>query len=158
MSSLLGYKSFKENLSDNFGNQYELNKIYTYKGEIKFGKSGFHFCTNLEDTLRYFNSFNEKVEIALIKGFKNIHYGEDTYNDFYDMYATSDMEILKVLSRKEIIDYMLKTNNDIRINRFISLYKLTEEEINVLLNSEYKPKIYKHISYYQYNNKDAFIK
>ena len=56
---MLGYKCFNENLTNRYNTKFEIGKIYHVNGNIKFGNNGngFHICKNLEDTLRYFNSF-----------------------------------------------------------------------------------------------------
>lgn len=154
MSSIFGYKAFNGDFTNRYGQKFELNKIYTYN-KARFGKRGFYFCSNLEDTLRYFDGFSD-VLIAYVRGFGNIRTTHDEYNGFYDIHVSSGIEVKKIISREEILNYMLNTNNEYRINRFINLYKLTEEEINILLNSKHKEKIHKHILYYQYGKKDAF--
>ena len=64
---MLGYKCFNENLINRYGTKFEIGKIYHANGNIKFGNkgNGFHLCKNLEDTLRYFKSFNYKINILI---------------------------------------------------------------------------------------------
>ncbi len=152
---MYGYKAFNKGLTDNYGNIYELNKNYFYDGNIKFKQSGFHFCENLEDVLRYYNSFERDIEICLIKAFGNIVTYNDEYYGYYNMHSSSNFMILKVLSRKEIIDIMLNTN-EVRICRFIMGFKLTEDEIDIILNKFNSKMIIDYISYYQKNDKDVF--
>lgn len=150
---MYGYKAFNKGLIDNYGNVYELNKKYLYEGKIKFKQSGFHFCKNMEDVLRYYNSFERDIEICLIKAEDVIEDYDDDYYGYYDMHSSSSFIILKVLSREEIIDIMLETN-EIRICRFIQGFKLTEEEIKLILNKYNRVEDY--ILYYQKNDEDAF--
>ena len=66
-------------------------------------------CLNLEDTLRYFDSFNSKILIAKVIGFGNY----DKYNEFFDMYSTEYMLM-------ETINYY---QNSSRVNKSKLLIK-----------------------------------
>lgn len=98
---MYGYKVFNKGLTGNYGNTYELNKNYFYEGNIKFKHSGFHFCEHLEDTLRYYNSFESDIEICLIKAFGTIVTYNDEYYGYYDMHSSSNFIILKVYLEKK---------------------------------------------------------
>ena len=154
---IVGFKSFNSNLINHYGYKYEVKKLYHANNNIKFGinGNGFHICKNLEDTLRFFNSFDHEVEICIVIGFGECDTQYDDYYGYYDMYAFENIYIMKKLSRKEIIDYMKKQNNE-RIKRFISLYKMNEEEYNMFRNID--SSIDKYIDYYQLNKKDVFEK
>ncbi len=152
---IFGFKAFNKGLIDNYGNKYEVLKHYHFSGDVKFQKGGFHFCENIEDVLRYYTSFEKDIEICFVKGYGIISSFEDDYYGYYNMYASSDFKILKVLTKEEILDIILNTNEK-RICRFISLYKLTEEEIDIILNKYNTEKIKKYILYYQKNDKKAF--
>ena len=149
----IGFKAFKKGLIDKFDNKYELNKVYNVDKKIIFGNSGFHICTNLEDTLRYYDSFKEDIIICIVLGFGNFQEHNDEYYGYYDMYSFEHMIIIQKLNRNEIIDFMLKQNED-RIIRFISLYKMYESEFNLFRNIS--DKIDNYIDYYQLNQKDIF--
>lgn len=157
---IYGYKCVNKDKTNRYGITYELNKTYTIKDpnkNISFGNNGygFHFCLNLEDTLRYFDAINNEVIIYLVKGFGDIIEYEDEYNGFYNMYVSSNMEFIKELTREEIINYALTLNSE-RIKRFISLFKLNDSEINLIKNKYNSLIINQYIEYYQYNNKEAF--
>ena len=153
-----GYKCFNKGLIDNYGNSYQVNKIYQCEGDIVFGKNGFHFCSRLEDTLRYFDTFKEEVSICEVNGFGKCDVRNDEYNGYFDMYACEKMHIVRELEREEIIAYGLELL-DMQLMRFISSFKLDEIEkemfrkkfTNNLLINEY-------IDYYQDNVKDAFAR
>ncbi len=115
-------------------------------------------CTNLEDTLRYFDAMNQNVDICKVVGYGNIEKYDDEYNGFYDMYAVEYMKILYVLTREQIIDYIVKLPIE-RIQRFISLYKLNPDEID-MFKEKYQniPMILMTIEYYQENNKKVYQK
>ena len=153
-----GYKCFNKGLVNRYGFKFEEEKIYHCEGEIKFGNdgNGFHVCKRLEDTLRYFDAMNGEIDICEVNCYGNSDEGKDDYNEYYDMYAYEYMVIKKILSREEIIDYAIKLN-EIRAKRFISLFKLTDEEI-VLFKEKFKKNnlILNTIAYYQEGNKDAY--
>lgn len=154
-----GYKCFNSDLTNRYGEKFEVGKVYSKEGTIKFGNdgNGFHICANLEDTLRYFDGFNEiKIAKVILTGTIVCH--EDEYNGYYDMYAGEYLYIEKVLTRQEIIDYALSLSN-YRINRFISLFRLNEEEIK-LFKEKFKndQSILDTIAYYQENDHNVYKK
>ena len=158
---MYAYKIFNKGLINKYGTKFELNrdyKIATNK-KLSFGNSGYgyHIVTNLEDGYRYFDGFNQELDTTLITTNGNLVKFDDEYYDYYNMYVTDEIRILKVLNREEILDYMLKTNI-YRIIRFISLYKLTDDEINIIKLNYPDDSVLNYINYYQYNDKRAFEK
>ena len=146
------YKCFREGLINRYGEKFTIGEVYHIDNEILFRKNGFHMCVNLEDTLRYFDSFEENIDIAKVYGFGKINKYDDEYNEFFDMYATEYMIIDHVLTREEIISY---TNHisEMQLKRFLSLYKLNDLELEY-----FKEKCKKNImlmqtiDYYQGNH------
>ena len=122
MNRIKGYKAFN-NMMDRYGNVYEIDKEYHVAGRIKWQENGFHFCNNLEDVFRYYDGFCENTTICLVEGFGTIVTYYDDYAEYYDMYVSSDIKILKVLSREEIINEVLDKNIFAK-QRFISGFKL----------------------------------
>ncbi len=152
------YKCFKKGLVNRYGVKFELNKMYHTDGEISFGNdgNGYHMCTYLEDTLRYFNAMNGEVEICLVDGSGKYIKRDDEDNDFFDMYAFENMVILHVYSRSEIFEYAINLP-EYRLKRFISLYKLTDDEKSRMIDKyNGNSDILKYIDYYQNGNKEAF--
>ena len=152
---MLGYKAFDENLINRYGKEFELEKEYTIDGEIKFGSRGFHFCTNLEDTLRYVDGTS--AIITIVESLGNLQKYDDEYNGYYDMFVTNKIKIIKVLTKKDILKYMFKLP-EFRIIRLISSYfQFSEEDLQMLemlyLNNE---NIMKAIRYYQRNELDTY--
>ena len=116
---------------------------------IKFGNNGngFHMCKNMEDTFRYFDSTN--IAVCEVNGFGKKKLYDDEYYGFYDMYAVEKIEILKLLKRKEILDYMLKLYPE-RVKRFIQLFKLYDDEIKIFEEKfRNDAKVINTIKYYQ---------
>lgn len=158
MKEVVGYKAFNKDLTNHYGKKFEVGKIYIIPGAIKFGThgNGFHMCKNMEDTFRYFDTKN--MTICKVIGSGEMDEGEDHYYGFYDMYAVERLKILKVLSRLEIIEEGLKLN-DTRVERFISLFPLTEEEI-ILFKEHFKSDIsvMDAIAYYQEKDEKIYYK
>lgn len=156
-----GYKIFFKGLINLFGEQVELNHKYSVEGPLKWGGSsqdgnGFHFCTYLEDCLVFLNnSINEEIDIALVRASGDmIEYWND-YSGSYEMFVARNMEIVKVLSREEIINHILTHNHLHTIEKFIRGYRLTEEEISIFKDRGLGVD---HIEYHQYGHKDVFEK
>jgi len=157
---IIGYKCFNKKLTNRYGMKFKIGKTYTVTGNIKFGNdgNGFHMCKRLEDTLRFFDAKNDEVTICEVIGKGEIVEYFDEYYGYYDMYSARTIEIIKKLTREEIINIMLNTNEE-RIKRFISLYKLNKEEL-YLFKTIYKDNdsIISFIKYFQENELDAFKK
>ena len=141
-----GYKAFEEGLTNRYGFTYELGKKYYLNGELNWKKNGFHFCTRPEDTLRYIDAYNHPYNICEVNGSGQIVLYEDEYYGFYDMYASSEMEILRIVPREEIFDMVINSYGD-RVKRFISLTELTQDEIEQI--RERYPYLADTIKYFQ---------
>ena len=146
-------KLFNSDLTNQYGMPFQLNKPYKTEGEVSFGTkgNGFHFAKRLEDTLRYgdMDNLNVNQVIGLVEGSGEIITREDDYYGYYDLYSASQIEILKILSREEVIEEAKKMYPE-RLARFIQGYKLTEEEIEFFKNkflSNYQVNF--HLEYYQ---------
>jgi len=157
---ITGYKCFNKDMTNRYGMEFEVGKTYTTDGPIIFGLSGngYHMAERLEDTLKYFYADREEVSICLVKGSGKIVSSFDRYYDYYDLYAVQKLEVLKKLTRREILEYALALHQE-RLKRFISGFKLTEEEI-MLFKEKYQNNniLLGYIEYYQEEQKDAFIK
>lgn len=156
----IGYKCFNKDMTNRYGRKMKVGDVYIANGKVKVGNNdhGFHFCKNLEDTFRYFDAMNDDVMICLVRGFGNIDEYSDEYNGYYNIYASEHIEILKILSREEIIAYGLNLFY-FRACRFIQGYKLNNDEIEIF-KEKYKNynSVLKYIEYYQLGNTDAFKK
>ena len=160
MNELYGFKCFNKDMTNRYGRKIEVGKIYTTTGDVKFGNDshGFHFCKNLEDTFRYFNATEEEVSVCYVRGFGKIDEYEDDYNGYYGMYAAENIEIMKKLSRQEIITYELNKYEE-RVIRFIQTFKLTNEEIYLFQEKfSNNDRVIKAISYYQIGDKTVYMK
>ena len=136
-------------MTNRYGMKFEVGKIYKVDGSIKFGNNGngFHMCKNMEDTFRYFDSTN--IAVCEVNGFGKKKLYEDAYYGFYDMYAVEKIEILKLLRRKEILEYMLELYPE-RVMRFIQLFKLYDDEIELFEDKfRNESKVLEYIEYYQ---------
>lgn len=124
-----GYKAFATDGTNIALETMPVGKYY-YDGIIKYGKSGYHFAKRLEDTIRYSGTANPLIAEVIGSGI--IDLGEDDYYGFYDIYAASNIEIVRYLTREEIIQYALELNIE-RMKRFIVSYELTDEELNLFI-------------------------
>jgi len=155
---VIGYKCFKKGLISQYGDVFEVDKEYHDDGDIKFQHNGFHMCANLEDTLRYFDAFNENIDIASVIGYGVINKYDDEYNEFFDMYAVEYLKICCVLSREEIINYALSLPV-IRLKRFLTLFKHIKDELKLFQEKFYNENIIMEtIKYYQDENSKVYVK
>ena len=157
-----GYKAFDNGLINRYGKKFEVEKTYTTNGEISFGNdgNGFHFCKNIEDTLRYFDAIENDVLIAEVTASGYIVQYEDEYNGYYNMYSARTIRIDRIIDRKELIEmFLTKITFEERVKRFIQLFKLTEEEIE-MFKEKYKDsiRIINAIKYYQEGETDIYEK
>ena len=156
---IIGYKCFNKELTNRYGMQFEEGNTYHVSGDIKFGNNGngFHLCKNLEDCFRYFDAMNEEVDVCRVMGYGKMVSREDDYYGYYDMYSVEYIKICKKLSREEIISIIINSNNIFSVIRFVSLFKLTEEE-KEMFKELYKlePLVLNNIAYYQEHDKNAF--
>lgn len=103
---------------------------YYYDGQVKYGKNGYHFAQNLEDTIRYSGTSCPIIAEVIASGV--IDEGVDEYYGFYNIYVASNIEIVRYLTREEILQYALELNIE-RMKRFIVSYELTDEELNLFM-------------------------
>ena len=154
-----GYKCFNTDLTNKYGIKFEVGKIYIASGPLKYGNNGngYHLCRNLEDTLRYFDAMNDEVKICRVKGSEEILEESDDYYGYYELFVARKLEILNLLTRKEIIDLELNLNNGFRVERFISLFRLNDEEIKKFKDIYKKDfRVLEAIEYYQKNDLDIY--
>lgn len=156
-----GYKLLDEGFINEYGHTYEFNKKYYLNGSLRWNYNGFHFCTNIEDTLRYRNKDKETFVIVEVFASGNIVDGSNVENDYYGYesgYASSEIELIREVSREEMIDIVIKSKNVDRVTRLILSIPLTEEEINLIRDNYNNRIVEQYIEYYQYDMKDAFHK
>ena len=154
---MIGYKAFDYDLVNTYGMKFDLNVEYSLSGELKFGNNGngFHFCTNLEDTLRYVDGAN--AIIVMVEALGNLKQYDDEYNGYYDMFVTNKIKIIKVLTKEDILKYKFKLP-EFRMIRLISSYfQFSEEDLQMLeMLYQNNDSIIKAIRYYQRNELDAY--
>lgn len=155
---VFGYKCFNKDLTNRYGFKFEVGKTYSVVGEIKFGVNGngFHMCKNIEDTFRYYDAMKGEVSVCEVIGLGKMVSLYDEYNGYYDMYSVEKIEIIRLLSREEIIEMALNFGEE-RVNRFIQLYRLTSSEI-ILFKEKFEKysMVINYIAYYQEGDKDVF--
>lgn len=151
-----GYKAFASDGTNSYGTVFPVGK-YHVDGKISFGPrgNGFHFAKRMEDTIRYgrIDDSLGDVLIAEVIGSGAIEEGEDSYGGFYDLYSASDIDIIRYLDRSEII-YMALQLPDYRMVRFVSYFRLTDEEISLFYGKYVNVDLA--IDYYQRGMKDVY--
>jgi len=157
---VFGYKCFNEDLTNRYGFKFKVGNSYKVDGIIRFGidGNGFHMCERFEDTLRYFDAMNLEVSVCEVVGNGEIVSFYDEYNGYYDMYAVEEISIIRKIDRDEIISMMLNVN-EVRVLRFLQLYRLNEEEIKSFQDKfKNNVMIFDVIDYYQYGIKDVYTR
>lgn len=153
-----GYKAFNIDLTNRYQIPFEEGKTYTVEGPLKFGNqgNGYHFCKHLEDTLRYVPALVDDIKIAEVTSLSEVVEYADDYYGYYDIYAARELRIDRILTREEIIKTMLNVHED-RVIRFISLFKLTEDE-KLMFESKYHNniKVYLAMKYYFDSDTDIY--
>ena len=136
---IIAYKAFFKGLTNHIdGIQYEVGKIYVTEDKLQYMQGGFHMCEKPEDCFRFLRATETDVDLTLVKGFGNV-YGFDAGYRAYDdtigyIYISEKIEILKLFTRKEIID-MATEMTPSRLTIFLRLYPLTPEEAEYLKNN-----------------------
>lgn len=157
-----GFKALNKQMMNQYGNKFEEHTTYSIPNNIELTKgpmgTGWHFTPYLEDTLRYVDGMTKNIKIVKVIARKEIITFDDEYNGYYDISATREITIEHILTRKEIINYMLHRPTPAMI-RFISGYKLKEEEIALIKESfHHNLNISLAIEYYQKDNKEVYNK
>lgn len=154
-TSLLGYKAFNKDLTNLWKKKFLIGEKYCVSPEHK--ECGYHFCPFLEDVFVFYNDSSNTV-VCEVKGTGNII---KYYNDVYDIlvYASSEIELLKEISREEILDYYLSKNDYYvrRIVNFLIRGKLSMEEVELFKRRfSDNNQIMDTIKYYYYGDKDVY--
>ena len=102
------------------------------------------------------DGMDDDIQIAEVVGFGDVVESFDNYYGYYDMYVASNIKILKILSREEIICRGLNMP-EYRSERFVKGYRLTDDEID-LFKSKFKShsNVIKAIAYYQEGDNNAY--
>ena len=158
----LGFKAFNNDMTNQYGLQFEEGKTYKIPDDIRLTKgisgTGFHYTPYLEDTLRYVDGMIEEIKIARVTADKEIVSFDDEYNGYFDIKATRELTIEHILSREEIISHMLN-KSIFSMERFIQGFKLNAEEIKRIKEKfNTSVTINLAISYYQEQDKKAYEK
>lgn len=159
MEEIFGYKCFNKDLINSSGQKFEIGKVYTTTGQLKFGihGNGFHMCKNIEDTFRYFDTTKYDICVCEVIGSGNIFKCDDEYNEYFDIYVVENLKIVRQLSREELIQIGLNLN-ELSIKRFLVTLTLTPEETSLFKEKFKNSKdILNTIAYYQENDKEVYI-
>ena len=128
-----GYKAFKGDLKNKYGEPFEMNVVYSKDPDkLKFGENGhgFHMTAKLADTFRFFNPCLDNVYCEVI-GFGKIVQQDDHLYDSDSMYAVEKIKIVKVLSREDIFQYVCQAD-EAEFRRCLALFPFTKDELEQL--------------------------
>ena len=154
-----GYKAFEHDFCNEHGVKFDVGQNYHIDGPVKSGISGcgFHISVCPEFTFRFVNSDPEPILCEVIGYGKISDEGGDEYFGEYDIYACSDIYIKRIVPRVEIIE-MAKGLCEYKLERFLSTYKITDEEAEIIEGTfkRYDFMKKKHIDYYHYGQKDVY--
>lgn len=153
-----GFKAFSGDMNNRYGKHFKEGERYSVLGPAVYGTqgNGYHFCERLEDTLRYVDGMDDDIQIAEVVGYGDVVESFDNYYGYYDMYVASNIQIVKVLSREEIIRRGLNMP-EYRSERFVKGYRLTDDEID-MFKRKFKgnSNVLRAIAYYQEGDSDAY--
>ena len=150
MKEIKGYKPFDKDCND-LTNNVLLSSIESTK---KMGNTKYSFAENLEDSLK-FNVYSQHKRpiITEVTGIGNIRNIESDYYEFYNTFVADDLRIDKILTPEEVIEYARNLNQS-RLERFVSLYKLNNDEIKALKEKYLKVDLA--LLYYQKNQLNIY--
>lgn len=156
---IIGYKCFNEDLTNNYGFQFEVGGKYSVSGVISAGTrgNGYHMCKNIEDTFRFYGGIeNSNIVVCEVIGSGDMVSFSDEYYGYYDMYSVEKIEIIRKIDRSEIIQMALNFD-EMRVTRLIQTFKLNPSEIELFecKFAEYS-SIQKAIAYYQKRILDVY--
>lgn len=155
-----GYKAVYKNGVDGTGKKFEVGKKYHCDGKISFGsdESGIHFCERMEDALRFVDGMKKEVTILEVIGSGTVLKDADNVHDYDDMYLVSDLEVKKALSREEVLDHFLNSN-EMTVFRFLRSFKLGELEKEIFkLKFADSTIVQDAIAYYHEGDEDIYYK
>ncbi len=121
-----GYKAFESNLTCR-GYQFTTDNTHKFEGVPVLCSSGFHFCTTLEDVVKYYHNPNMRVFEIEASGIIT------DAKDGYSKRACSEIRLVKELTLDEVMLSITKSeiayewarcigNRDIMINHITGSY------------------------------------
>jgi len=133
---------------------YEVGKTYTFNGEIKICKQGFHFCKELKDVSEYYQ--NKKDNDLVVFEIEVLGKVIDEDNKS----VTDKMKIVRILDRKEYEEFFDiheydKNNNLIRLKKldgFEEWYEYDERDNMIRYNNSNNNE-----TIYKYDENDNMI-
>lgn len=155
-----GYKAVYKNGMDGAGKKFEVGKKYHCDDKIAFtgDGDGIHFCARMEDSLRFVDGLSKDVKILEVEGSGTVVKDADSVYDYHDMYLVSDLEVKRELSREEIINHFLNSN-ELTTFRFLRSFKLGELEKEMFkLKFADSTVVQDAIAYYHEGDQDIYYK
>lgn len=154
IKKIQGYKAFNKGLTNIWEKKFEVGKKYKVTDQYK--DYSYHFSDYLEDIFVFYK--DKDIEVCEVIGSGDII---ENYNSYYDVtiIASSEIEIIKVMSREEIINYFLSMTGyySKRIENFLIRFHLTNEEIKLFIDKfKNNEQIMDTIRYYYLSDKEVY--
>ena len=125
-NAIVAYKAFDVNFKcHDF--QYVPGMSYHIDGKVKLCKNGFHACQDLIDTFDYYMMHNSRY--AIVKLWGDVSFG-------IDKICASDIEIVKELSLKDVVEHYAASKVDFLENKDYKYMMLNEQEKELLNNGK----------------------
>ena len=101
-----GYKALDQDMRAFHGNgmQFEIDKLYSIRGNVALCHNGFHFCKAIEYLNDYYNIKNSRI-------FEIEADGEIVERD--DKYAAEKIRLVRELTKEEIWDYFNRNQGEL---------------------------------------------
>ena len=121
-NSIVAYKAFDANFKCR-GFQYAPGMSYHIDGEVKLCENGFHACQDLMNTFDYYRMHNSRY--AIVKLWGDVSFG-------IDKICASDIEIVKELSLKDVVEHYVASKVDFLENKDYDYMTLNAQEKELL--------------------------
>lgn len=133
MMEIRGFKGFKDDFRNKYGKPFETGVVYSRESTVlKFGENGkgYHFAVSLADTFRFFNPCLDNMYCEVLGTGNFLRQDPYLYNSDV-MYVVEKLEIIRVLSREDILQYVCQADMD-ELRRFFALFPFTKAELEAL--------------------------
>ena len=124
------FKAFKGDLQNQSGPPFAAGVVYSKSFDtLKFGEfgHGYHVAKNLVDTFRFFNPCLDNIYCEVLCSGKFLLQKDYLYQSD-DMYVVEKFEIIKILSREDILNYVYQSSVE-EFERYLFLFPFTKNEL-----------------------------
>jgi YD repeat-containing protein len=146
---MIGYKASYNGKCESL--QYETGKTYTFDGELKVCRQGFHFCKDPRDTLIYYSIDNPEFQLFKVKALGEVV-------DNIEKSITNKIQILEIIPKSkygELLGYFYDKNNNLikRIDSYGNIFQYFYDDRNNKIKEIYPNGDIYQCEYDENNNK-----